>query len=424
MPTAPRSVPIAPSPRRLAVRKCQHRCRDRSRKGRRDLTAPTLATARTPTTTSNTATTTEYGQTAPAPPGNDAGSAAGPQNVAPVHIDGLQRRHDLPLPPGCEQLVRDHRRPGRSVHHATGVTSLTADPQTDITDTSVELNGILRRRWNPRNPLLLRMGDDDRIRERDASGPRYVPGRKRPDHRGPRSRSMACSPVRLSLPGGGDQCDRDHGIGRRLVQNREAPRDRQPHQSRSEGDLGPDLRRKSILTMDKPPIASNGDRPPPTATDPGPGRARRVGQLADTGQRRPQWSHAGVTYHFRLVASNQYGPPSLLTRPSASTRRAARTPSCARKPGSSGLPDCRAYELVTPSYAQGAVIFPLADRMRPRHEPLEDCLRAAFGTFSEETATRSTASPTCTSRPVLTPAGTSATSVAREPKPSDRWVRR
>ena len=68
----------------------------------------------------------------------------------------------------------------------------------------------------------------------------------------------------------------------------------------------------------------------------------------------------GQTYHFRIVATNQLGtksspdqtfgfyPPAC---PNAQPRQETR---------SNDLPDCRAYELVTPSDAQGTTIMPLA----------------------------------------------------------------
>ena len=75
----------------------------------------------------------------------------------------------------------------------------------------------------------------------------------------------------------------------------------------------------------------------------------------------------GVTYHFRLVATNQYGtttspdqtfgfyPPNC---PNAQLRQETR---------SNTLPDCRAYELVTPSFANGAsAIPPLTRKVRPQ----------------------------------------------------------
>ena len=65
-----------------------------------------------------------------------------------------------------------------------------------------------------------------------------------------------------------------------------------------------------------------------------------------------------VTYHFRVVAQNQYGTVS-----SGDQTFGFYPPPCPNaqlrgETASNHLPDCRAYELVTPSYAAGTIIFP------------------------------------------------------------------
>ena len=92
-----------------------------------------------------------------------------------------------------------------------------------------------------------------------------------------------------------------------------------------------------------------------------------------------------MTYHFRLVATNQYGtsvtadqtfgfyPPNC---PNAQLRQETR---------SNSLPDCRAYELVTPGFAQGAVIFPLNGPTSPvATSPSKLAYAGAFGAFPPE----------------------------------------
>ena len=86
---------------------------------------------------------------------------------------------------------------------------------------------------------------------------------------------------------------------------------------------------------------------------------------------------SGVTYHFRVVAENQYGttvsedqtfgfyPPAC---PNAHLRQIT---------DSSNLPDCRAYELVSPANAGGAVLFPEAPNSPEATSPA----RLAFGGF-------------------------------------------
>ncbi len=67
---------------------------------------------------------------------------------------------------------------------------------------------------------------------------------------------------------------------------------------------------------------------------------------------------AGVTYHFRIVATNKWGSSS-----SSDTTFDFAPPSCPndhirQQTGSSYLPDCRAYELVSPGVAGSVRLFP------------------------------------------------------------------
>ncbi len=66
---------------------------------------------------------------------------------------------------------------------------------------------------------------------------------------------------------------------------------------------------------------------------------------------------AGVTYHFRIVAENPYGTPA-----SEDQTFGFQPPNCPNShlrqiTHSSSLPDCRAYELVSPSEAGGATLY-------------------------------------------------------------------
>jgi hypothetical protein len=93
----------------------------------------------------------------------------------------------------------------------------------------------------------------------------------------------------------------------------------------------------------------------------------------------------GITYHFRLVATNQYG-----TSRSDDQSFGFYPPNCpnaqVRQETHSGtLPDCRAYELVSPGFANGAVIFPLGGPPAPlATSPSKLGYTTAFGTFEEE----------------------------------------
>jgi hypothetical protein len=66
----------------------------------------------------------------------------------------------------------------------------------------------------------------------------------------------------------------------------------------------------------------------------------------------------GITYHFRLVAKNEFG-----TRATGDQAFGFYPPGCPnsqvrQETGSAHMPDCRAYELVSPSNAHGTTLFP------------------------------------------------------------------
>ncbi|MET0558199.1 MAG: hypothetical protein ABW065_05960 [Solirubrobacterales bacterium] len=94
----------------------------------------------------------------------------------------------------------------------------------------------------------------------------------------------------------------------------------------------------------------------------------------------------GLTYHFRLVATSPFGtaispdqsfgfyPPAC---PNAQLRQETRA---------NDLPDCRAYELITPSFAQGTTIMPLAGPTSSlATNPPRLSYGGVFGQFPEDT---------------------------------------
>ena len=94
----------------------------------------------------------------------------------------------------------------------------------------------------------------------------------------------------------------------------------------------------------------------------------------------------GLTYHFRLVASNQYG-----TNTSADQTFGFYPPACPnaqlrQETRSNDLPDCRAYELVSPGFAQGTTIMPLAGPSSGlATNPSRLAYSGVWGQFSEDT---------------------------------------
>ena len=95
----------------------------------------------------------------------------------------------------------------------------------------------------------------------------------------------------------------------------------------------------------------------------------------------------GITYHFRLVATNQYGTTASADQtfnfypqdcPNAQVRQETR---------SNTLPDCRAYELVTPKFANGALVMTRGGTGVPYNatSPSRMSYSASFALFPDET---------------------------------------
>ena len=67
---------------------------------------------------------------------------------------------------------------------------------------------------------------------------------------------------------------------------------------------------------------------------------------------------AGLTYHFRLVATNPYGTTASPDQTFGFYPAICPNSQLRQETGANSLPDCRAYELVTPGFGNGATIMP------------------------------------------------------------------
>ena len=132
----------------------------------------------------------------------------------------------------------------------------------------------------------------------------------------------------------------------------------------------------SIPRAPTPDTASNMAPPPPTAAP-----RRRTGEITDelTTDHSVEVELTGlqpdVTYHFRVVAENPYG-----TTDSEDQTFGFHPPNCPNAhlrqiTNSSSLPDCRAYELVSPANAGGTSLFPQG----PNSPEATNPARFAFG---------------------------------------------
>ena len=80
------------------------------------------------------------------------------------------------------------------------------------------------------------------------------------------------------------------------------------------------------------------------------------------------------------------GPTSRPTRASASTRPIVPNAQVRQETRSNALPDCRAYELVSPQFAQGTDIYPERGPAATfATSPSRLAYGGSYGTFSEDT---------------------------------------
>ena len=92
-----------------------------------------------------------------------------------------------------------------------------------------------------------------------------------------------------------------------------------------------------------------------------------------------------TTYHFRVVAKNASG---LTEGPDRTFTTAAPTPACTNQgmPGSDSLPDCRAYEMVSPSEKKGQDVVPNSFKVFAA-EVGDGASYAALGDFGDSKGT-------------------------------------
>ncbi|MET0557928.1 MAG: fibronectin type III domain-containing protein [Solirubrobacterales bacterium] len=301
-------------------------------------------------------TSPSYGQTAPALPGNDAGSNPGFQEVTPVSLSGLQGGTEYHYRLVTTNLYGKTVGEDRSFTTPPAVTNLIAEPATGITDSSAELHASLE-------------ADSFEVHYYFEWGQTTSYGNSTPVPPGlavpPGSGHVDLPAVTISgLEAGVTYhyrvvASNATGItysGDAFFRAAEAPRisgldTRKVTATSAEliGLINPNHGQTSYH-FEWGPTASYGNSVPVPAGEIASGDA----PVAVSAQ--IEGLTAGVTYHFRLVASSQFGTSASPDQSFGFYPPACPNSQLRQETRSNDLPDCRAYELVTPSFAQGAII--------------------------------------------------------------------
>jgi hypothetical protein len=94
----------------------------------------------------------------------------------------------------------------------------------------------------------------------------------------------------------------------------------------------------------------------------------------------------GLTYHFRLVASNEYGTTASPDQAFGFYPASCPNSQLRQETRSNDLPDCRAYELVSPTFAAGATIMPASGPTASlATNPARIAYGVVWGLFDEST---------------------------------------
>ena len=302
-------------------------------------------------------TTSSYGQTAPAPPGNDAGSSSGPQEVGAVPLSGLQGGTEYHYRLVTTNIYGTTRGEDRSFTTLPAVTNLATEPATAISNSTAELHGSFE-------------ADSFETHYYFEWGSSSTYGNTTPVPPGiavpPGSGHVDLPPVTISGLEAGVRyhyrvvASNEAGVayGSDLsFRVAEAPlvsnlntRKVTAGSAELTGEINPNTA-PTTYHFEWGPTGAYGNSVPVPSGDIQSGNSpvavsAQIGGLS-----------AGVTYHFRLVAQSQYGTTTSPDQTFGFYPPACPNSQLRQETRSNDLPDCRAYELVSPSYGQGAVIM-------------------------------------------------------------------
>jgi hypothetical protein len=303
--------------------------------------------------------TTAYGHTTPIPPGALAGTGSGTQAVAPVSIGGLNAdttyhyRLVVSDPDGISR--------GQDATFSTtpAVTGLNAEPPTAVTDTSAQLNAFFDGDSTYGTNYYFEWGRTTDYGNVSPAPPGNVVAAG--------SGRIHVPPVAISgLEGGSTYHFRvvaSNATGTTVSGDASFKAAAAP--------LILSLRSSNVTAGSGELLAEINPRYGQTSyhfeggSSIAYGHSTPVGDVGSGSANIPVSAQIegltpGATYHFRLVASNQYGTTTSLDQSLGFYPPACPNAQLRQETRSNELPDCRAYELVTPSFAQGTSILPTA----------------------------------------------------------------
>ncbi len=329
--------------------------------------------------------TESYGSSVPASPA-DAGSPSGETHVAPITVTGLEGATEYHFRLVATNKYGTSRGGDLTFTTPVSISNLTTDPPSGVTDTSAELNGSFDADGRETH-YFFEWGETASYGHSTPAPPGdLVPGT---------SGRVHVPPIEISGLGGGFSyhyrvvASNSSGTtyGQDVIfKTAEAPtvsninsRDLQPTAAELVGEVNPRYG-ETTYEFEWGSTTNYGNVTPVPAGDAGSGNASVPVSVALEGLEE------GVTYHFRLVATNQYGSTASSDQSFGFYPSECPNAQLRQETHSNALPDCRAYELVTPTFANGALVAPRGGPGLPPNatSPSRIAYSVAFGIFPEE----------------------------------------
>jgi hypothetical protein len=303
-------------------------------------------------------TTSAYGQTEPVPPGADAGNATGPQVFAPVEIDGLLGDTTYHYRVVASNVYGKSFGADQTFTTANPVTNLTADAPTNVTNVSADLNGSFDADSYDTH-YYFEYGQS-------ASYGQTVPVPPGLDAGTGSGRVQVASVPIAGLQQGALYHFRivatnATGITKsadRVFRTASAPSINSfstDNVTVTGADLRADISPNQTETKYRFEYGTTSDYgasvPIPDGTLPGDLNQHSVSYRIEN-------LIPGVTYHFRIVASNKYGTTASGDQPFGFYPSPCPNAQIRQETNANNLPDCRGYEIASAEDAGGVTIFP------------------------------------------------------------------